>query len=99
MNISIYSIRDNKVNAYRPPFTARNSAEAQRILAQALTQKNQLSEYPADFDLFYIGELNDVSGQLDGVKPEFISSLLSLMPKAGSAIAHSEIAPRPAMEE
>jgi len=93
VNISIYSIRDTKVNAYRPPFTARNSAEAQRVLAHAMTQKNQLSEYPQDFDLFYIGELNDVSGQLDGVKPEFICSLVSLMPRSASAIASGEIAP------
>jgi len=89
MNISIFSIRDIKVNAYRPPFTARNAAEAQRIIAGALTQKNQLSEYPQDFELFYIGELNDTSGQLDGVKPEFISSLLSLLP-APHAGAHAQ---------
>lgn len=98
MNISIYSIRDIKVNAFRPPFTARNAAEAQRILSGALTQKNQLSEYPQDFDLYYIGELNDTSGQLDGVKPELICSLLSLH-QALSASAPARLAPQSALSE
>jgi len=91
VNISIYSIRDIKVNAYRPPFTARNSAEAMRILSGALQQQNQLSEYPQDFELYYIGELNDTSGQLDGVKPELICSLLSLK-QASNASAPARLA-------
>jgi len=86
MNISIFSIFDKKVSAYRPPFTGRNPGEVKRMVQSTLQSQNQLSEYPADFDIYYLGEMNDVSGQIDGIKPEFICSVISLMPadRAGS---------------
>lgn len=86
MNNDIFAIRDLKIGAYKAPFTARNAGDATRMLQQAIKQGNsQLSEYPSDFELYFMGTFNDVSGQLDSVKPEFICSALSLVgPLPGS---------------
>lgn len=80
MNNEMFAIRDRKIGAYKAPFTARNAGDATRMFAGAIKQGNtQLSEYPEDFDLFYIGSFNDLSGQLDSVKPEFVCSAISLV--------------------
>jgi len=92
MNNDIFAIRDLKIGAYKSPFVARNAGDATRMLQGAVRAGNsQLSEYPQDFELYYIGTFNDLSGQLDSVKPEFVCSALSLV--APSAISSKEIAP------
>jgi len=87
MNNDMFAIRDLKIGAYKSPFIARNAGDATRMLQGAINQGNsQLSEYPADFELYYIGTFNDVSGILDSIKPEFVCSALSLVaPKAASS--------------
>jgi len=81
MNNEMFAIRDRKIGAYKAPFVARNKGDASRMFAGAIKQGNtQLSEYPEDFDLFFIGSFNDLSGQLDSVKPEFVCSAVSCMP-------------------
>jgi len=80
MNNDMFAIRDRKIGAYKAPFVARNAGDASRMFAGAIKQGNtQLSEYPEDFDLFFIGTFNDLSGQLDSVKPEFVCSAISVV--------------------
>lgn len=78
----LYSIKDNKVGVFQKPFTAINNAEATRMLHTACNDdKLQLSVYPEDFDLYFIGTMNDQTGVLQaasGNGPEFVVSAVSL---------------------
>lgn len=82
MLISIFSIKDCKVLAFRPPFTARSAVEAQRSVANYLQSnlESEITRYAADFELYHIGTMNDENGDIDS-SPEFICSIQSLIKK------------------
>lgn len=83
MKQSLFAIRDLKVCAYKPPFTARNEKEAQRMVADAArfdgNRGNILADYPEDFDLMFVGEFDDLAGVLIPVQPECIINVKALV--------------------
>lgn len=75
----VFAVRDNKAGMYHVPFCAQNAVIAARMLNQAVNDPNtQLSMFPEDFDLFQVGEFDDVAGKLEALTaPVFIVGCIS----------------------
>jgi len=80
MSMKIFSVLDNKTHSYNRPFCETNEIMASRSLQMALADKTiQLSMFPQDFDLYLIGELDEVTGVITPQEPpKFIVSAVSL---------------------
>jgi hypothetical protein len=65
MQTKLYTIRDSKGEFYGPPFTQKTHGEAERSF-HTLTNdpKSNVNQYPEDFDLYYLGEYDDISGKI-----------------------------------
>lgn len=62
----IYSVYDKKGCFYSNPFCVNNAIEAVRSFQQAVLDKNtQLSTYPEDFSLFYLGQFDEDKGTFE----------------------------------
>lgn len=63
--LNVYSVYDVKVEAFMPPFMARNHAEAQRMFIASLSDRNpnKFVVPPADLDLYYIAQWDDTVGE------------------------------------
>nr|WAE43570.1 MAG: nonstructural protein [Microviridae sp.] len=93
MLMKIFAIRDNKVGAYSKPFIEDNAIQASRALHMAVNDKMiQLSQFPEDFDLYELGEIDNISGALvDPGRPKFIVSAISLkLPEENKLIIQTE---------
>lgn len=78
--IGLYSVKDNKVGVFQKPFTCRNDAEASRTLHSACQDPEiQLSRYPEDFDLYFLGTYNEYTGKLTQTSddPRFVVGAIS----------------------
>ena len=65
MNKKFYSLLDSKIGAFLNPFTATNDGEAIRLFTTWVndtTNESNISKYPADYSLFFIGEFDDSTG-------------------------------------
>lgn len=61
----VYSIRDGKGEFYCPPFFAKTHGEAERSFhTLANDEKSQVNAYAEDFDLYHLGEFDNVTGKL-----------------------------------
>lgn len=62
MILSIYTVRDNKVNSYMQPQFFRNRGEFERSVMNALNSSNSnIADYPEDFALFELGTWDDTN--------------------------------------
>lgn len=78
--MNLYSVKDNKVGIYQRPFVSVNDAEASRELHRAVQDNTlQLSMYAEDFDLYYIGKIDDNSGKITQkeTEPRFVVGAIS----------------------
>ena len=65
MKTSIYAIRDIK-NDFGTPFTAANDNVAKRMYqAEQKNKDSMLAQFPADFELWKLGEYDTKTGQID----------------------------------
>lgn len=65
MVLKVYSIRDSKAEAYNPPFFKHSHGEAERDFATlANDEKSMVAQYPEDFDLYFLGEYDNISGKI-----------------------------------
>jgi hypothetical protein len=66
MILKAFSIRDQKADIYNTPFFANTHGEAERNFTSAVNdEKTQLWQYPEDFDLYHVGEYNNLTGVLE----------------------------------
>lgn len=78
----VYSIFDKKVGCYAPPFSVSHEAQAVRDLQTAVRSGgSQLSEYPEDFDLYYVGDFDDCQGRFTSENPVFVTNASALQVK------------------
>jgi len=84
--LKMFAIRDNKVSAYGRPFCEQNEILASRALSVAVKDTaTQLSHFPEDFDLYLLGEFDDISGVLTPeTPPKFVVGAVSLKKLAES---------------
>lgn len=65
MEHKIYSIRDAKGEVFNSPFYKKTHGEAERDFKTLVNDdKSVVNKYPDDFDLYYLGTYEDVSGKL-----------------------------------
>jgi len=83
MDKRTYCLFDHKANIYLNPLTFLNDGEAIRWFTTIVNsnEKTNVSLYPKDFTLCYLGTFNDVSGQ-------FINDGKELIP--GNAVKNTE---------
>jgi len=65
MLLKMFSIRDTKGEMFNPPYFAKTHGEAERNF-RTLTndEKSSVNKYPEDFDLYYIGDFDDITGKI-----------------------------------
>jgi len=69
----IFAIKDEKAAAYYDPFTMGNTIDAQRTFMQAMkAEKSMISQYPDDFNLYLIGEYDEMTGLITPNAPVMI---------------------------
>lgn len=65
MKKNLYTIKDVKVAAHMPPFFRSTDIEAQRFFHElVINPESSISKYPSDFELWYVGEYDDSTGEL-----------------------------------
>lgn len=65
MTLKIFSIRDQKSDVFNTPFFKKTVGEAERDFRTLVNDgKSMVNQYPDDFDLYWVGEYDDSTGQL-----------------------------------
>jgi len=66
MTKKMFSIRDSKAEAYGNPVFLNSHGEAERSFQQlAQDPKTTINQFPTDFDLYYLGDFDDISGKME----------------------------------
>lgn len=64
MVLKIYSVRDSKAQLFGAPWYKNTHGEAERDFSRLVNDKNStVSQFPEDFDLYYLGEYDDNTGK------------------------------------
>ncbi|WNK12698.1 MAG: nonstructural protein [Microvirus sp.] len=70
MILKMYSVYDNKAQAYLAPFCCVNNMVALRMFGDSAGDANHMfNRHPLDYHLFEMGEFDDVSGLVQAVLP------------------------------
>ena len=60
----IFSVFDEKAEAYLPPFYLPQVAMAQRTFTDTVNNpESQIAKHPSDYHLFHFGEFDNVTGE------------------------------------
>lgn len=75
MKQKIYAIRDTKGECFNQPFFQRTHGEAERSFARLAQDDNSMvGKYPDDYDLYWIGEYDQLTGLITAEKsPQHIA--------------------------
>lgn len=66
--MSIFSVRDTKAGQFMTPWFSKSLAQAQRSFIQMSNNKESIiNQFPADFAMFYMGEFDDESGEINTI--------------------------------
>ena len=69
MKLHACSVYDVKVEAYQAPFYARTLGEAERFWTDLrLDQNSPYFKHPEDYQLYRVGEFDELTGILSGVQ-------------------------------
>lgn len=64
MIFEVFSIYDEKADAYLPPFILPNIAMAKRVFGDCINSADhQFGQHPSDYTLFRLGQFDDMAGQ------------------------------------
>lgn len=66
MKLSLYSICDSKTQ-FTDIFVAQNEPAAVRQFGQFYHNVTLIKQNPADFNLYFLGDFDNVSGQIDAL--------------------------------
>lgn len=65
MKRKVYAIRDSKAEVYNTPFFQNTHGEAERSFSRLVEDpKSMIQQFPDDYDLYWIGEYDDLLGTL-----------------------------------
>lgn len=77
--IGLYAIKDIKLGKFMPPFFAYTIDEAKRIVkAQVDFSQTLLSQFPQDYELYFIGKYSLLCGAIFQTSIEYILNLSEL---------------------
>lgn len=66
MKLKIYTVFDQAVEAYMPPFTMRSHGEAIRAFTDSvLSEGTAMNAHPKDFTLFHNGAFDESNGMVE----------------------------------
>lgn len=69
--MKLYSVYDEVAQAFNAPFPEANHQSAKRSFQTVcLDSASTLNKYPADYYLYFIGELDERSGEIKASLPE-----------------------------
>lgn len=62
----VYTVYDQKAEAYKQPFFVRAHGEAIRAMTELVNDpEHQFHKYAEDYTLFYLGDWNEVDGVME----------------------------------
>jgi len=77
--MKMFSIRDKKAGVFIGPFFVRHEVDAVRRCVSALQdEKTTLAQYPEDYDLVFLGDFNDETGNMNQEGMALISTFIAL---------------------
>jgi len=73
MKLSVFSVWDDKAQAFLPPFFLPNKAMAVRAFSGCVEDSNHMfCKHKMDYTLFFLGEFDDSTGLVSGEGPEVV---------------------------
>lgn len=79
MKLGMYSLFD-KLTCYDYPFPAASDAAAVRQFEQIINGNEVCKAHPGDYDLYKVGEFDNMTGMVDVCQPnEFISTGVNVL--------------------
>lgn len=64
MHLKMFAIRDEKAETFHPPYFQPTHGEGERYFKDLCREsKSPLSQYPEDFDLWYLGDYETNTGK------------------------------------
>lgn len=87
MTLKIFSIRDSKGEVFNTPFFQKTHGEAERNFRSVVNDgKTTVSQYPDDFDLYYLGEYDDNKGTFTTLPtPQHVAKAVNMIAKNSPA--------------
>jgi len=85
MRYKILAIRDRAIDCFGQPIFAASIGGAIRSFGDEVNRpdtNNQLNKHPEDFDLYLLGEFDDVTGQFHTDRPSQVAVGKDLLIKA-----------------
>lgn len=98
MKLNLYSVHDEKAQAFRHMFFRRHDGEALRFFQDGVQDaKTELSKHPSDFALYVHGVFDDETGDFQSYTPvkfvcrasEFVQMIPQLAMEASLGKDHS----------
>lgn len=72
----IFTIYDNKAQAFLQPFFTRNENTAIRMVSQILQNaEHEFTRHMADYELYALGEYDDNSGKIETIPPTHVINI------------------------
>ena len=83
--MKVYSIKDTK-GAFEAPFLANNDQIAARNVKTYINSQKGIAEslYPEDFELWYIGEFDELTGIIQPAELSCVCRLVALKDEANA---------------
>lgn len=79
MRYLMFSVRDEAIGAFLPPFHARSLGEATRSFMEAAADdKHQFARHAKDYVLYAIGAFDDGSGMFTAAEPQRVMGALEV---------------------
>lgn len=87
MNKVVFAIRDAKAGAFATdPMCAPSRGVAERAFRERVNDPEYpFAKWPGDYELWFLGEFNPVTGVIEGIQPEFAVNGAQLVSRADSA--------------
>lgn len=80
--MKLLSVKDVKSSSFGQPISARSIPEAIRMIAIAADEpKSALARFPSDYELWYIGDFDEISGNIE-ISLSHIASIASIIEEA-----------------
>lgn len=80
MKLEVYTVRDDKAEAYLQPFYMQNESLAIRAMTDCITDANhQFAKHINDYSLYHLGTYSDSSGKFElNDSPKHLINLVDL---------------------
>ena len=95
MKLSMYSVFDLKTRVFFPPMVFHNAEHAKRDLQVQLRKGGMMAEFPADFELYQVGDWFDDNGMAEKCVPPIRVCRLDELVRRDPAVEATGILPFP----